>query len=239
MAGGVRRPGSWRNSRSYSSQPLGQRGPSPGFDASIAVEPEPVDERIVGDELSSRRRRIWIAVCVVLLLCAVSVGALVVLRGGTRSPKLNAAALVANGLRAQVAGDLASAGRDYSQAIADDPKNKFAYYNLGLIQQTAGDKVGAENSYRAALSIDRTFPQALYNLAILRTAVNSLPEAIDLYRRAIAASPKAADAHFNLGLLLRQTGNTAEGNSEVQAAVKLDPSLAPRAKAQGIPLSGD
>ena len=74
-------------------------------------------------------------------------------------------------------------------------------------------------------------------LLFLQTGGNSLPEAIDLYRRAIAASPKAADAHFNLGLLLRQTGNVSEGNLEVQAAVKLDPSLASRAKAQGIPLN--
>ena len=150
-----------------------------------------------------------------------------------------AAALVAKGLQEQAAGDLASAKRDYTQAIADDPKNKFAYYNLGLIQQIGGDKAAAEANYRVALSIDPKFAQPLYNLAILRTAANSITEAIDLYRRTIAASPKAADAHFNLGLLLRQTGNVAEGNLEVQVAVKLDPSLASRAKAQGIPTPGN
>src|SRR5438477_12878267 len=75
-----------------------------------------------------------------------------------------AAALVAKGLQEQAAGDLASAKRDYTQAIADDPKNKFAYYNLGLIQQIGGDKVAAESSYRAALNLDPKFPQPLYNL---------------------------------------------------------------------------
>ena len=149
-----------------------------------------------------------------------------------------AAALVAKGLQEQAAGDLASAKRDYGQAIIEDPKNKFGFYNLGLIQQIEGDKAGAENNYRLALSLDPKFAQPLYNLAILRTAANSLSEAIDLYRRAVAASPKAADVHFNLGLLLRKTGNTTEGNLEVQAAVKLDPTLASRAKAQGIPVPG-
>jgi tetratricopeptide (TPR) repeat protein len=147
-----------------------------------------------------------------------------------------AATLVAKGLQEQTAGDLASAKRHYAQAIVDDPHNKFAYYNLGLIQQTAGDKAAAESNYRLALNIDPKFSEALYNLAILRAAANSIPEAIDLYRRAIASSPKLADAHFNLGLLLRQTGNTTAGNLEVQTAVKLDPSLASRAAAQGVPL---
>ena len=148
-----------------------------------------------------------------------------------------AAALVAKGLQEQAAGDLASAKRDYTQAIADDPKNKFAHFNLGLVEQIGGDKVAAERSYRTALDIDPKFSRPLYNLAILRTAANSIPEAIDLYRRTIAALPTSADAHFNLGLLLRQTGNQSEGNLEVQAAVKLDPSLASSAKAQGIPLN--
>jgi tetratricopeptide (TPR) repeat protein len=158
--------------------------------------------------------------------------------GSSGGPK-GAAALVAKGLGEQAAGDLASAKRDYTQAIVDDPKNKFAYYNLGLIQQIGGDKAAAETNYRLALSIDPKFAQPLYNLAILRAAANSLAEAIDLYRRAIAASPKAADAHFNLGLLLRKSGNITEGNLEVQTAVKLDPSLASRAKAQGIPTAGN
>ena len=158
---------------------------------------------------------------------------------GSSGGQKGAAALVSKGLQEQAAGDLASAKRDYTQAIVDDPKNKFAYYNLGLVQQIGGDKAAAEANYRLALGIDPKFAQPLYNLAILRTAANSLTEAIDLYRRTIAASPKAADAHFNLGLLLRRTGNTTEGNLEVQAAVKLDPSLASRAKAQGIPTPGN
>jgi len=136
------------------------------------------------------------------------------------------------------AGDLAGAKRDYTQATVDDPRNKFGFYDLGLIQQLAGDNAAAENNYRLALNIDPKFVQPLYNLAILRTAAKSIPEAIDLYRRAIAAAPKNGDAHFNLGLLLRQQGNTLQGNAEVQTAVRLDPTLASRAKAQGIPIPG-
>jgi Tfp pilus assembly protein PilF len=181
-----------------------------------------------------------------LTLTVVAVLALGACGGDSGSPKNNAAntatgpkgaaALVAKGLQEQAAGDLAGARRDYTQAIADDPKNKFGYYDLGLIQQLAGENAAAENNYRLALNIDPKFVQPL--LAILRTAAKSLPEAIDLYRRAIAAEPKDADAHFNLGLLLRQTGNVVAGTAEVQAAVKLDPTLSARAKAQGIPTAG-
>jgi Tfp pilus assembly protein PilF len=156
---------------------------------------------------------------------------------GSGGPKA-AAALVAKGLQEHQAGDLAAAKRDYTEAIKDDPKNKYAYYNLGLILQTGGDKTGAENNYRITLNLDPKYAPALYNLAILRTEANSIAEAIDLYRRTIAASPKSGDAHFNLGLLLRKTGQTEEGNAEVQTAVKLEPSLAARATAQGVPLPG-
>ena len=44
--------------------------------------------------------------------------------------------------------------------------------------------------------------------------------------------------HINLGLLLRASGQTAAGNTEVQTAVRLDPTLAAKARAQGVPLPG-
>ena len=60
--------------------------------------------------------------------------------------------------------------------------------------------------------------------------------AIVLYRQAIASNPKDASAHYNLGLLLRQTGHTDEGNTEVQTAVQITPSLKQAAQQQGVPV---
>jgi Tfp pilus assembly protein PilF len=159
--------------------------------------------------------------------------------GGTtvpKDPKAAAATLLQKALKEEVAGNTAQAQTDFAEVVRLDPQNKYGFYNLGLISQNAGKNTDAANQYRLALTIDGTFTPALYNLAILQTAAGDTSGAIDLYRRAIASSPNSANAHFNLGLLLRKSGKIADGNKEVQTAVKLDPSLAGKAAAQGVPL---
>ena len=148
-----------------------------------------------------------------------------------------ASSLLNKALQEEVSGNVAQAKTDFTEVVRLDPNNKFAHYNLGLIAQRAANNSEAESEYRQTLTIDPKYPDALYNLAILRANAGAGSEAIDLYRRVIAADAKFAAAHFNLGLLLRGAGKTADGNAEVQTAVKLDPSLAARAKAQGIPLA--
>jgi len=43
--------------------------------------------------------------------------------------------------------------------------------------------------------------------------------------KVIAVDPNYAAAHFNLGLLLRQLGQTAEAQTELATAQRLDPKL--------------
>jgi tetratricopeptide (TPR) repeat protein len=129
------------------------------------------------------------------------------------------------GLRAQVAGRSAEAVKDYRKVLAHDPKNKFAFYNLGLIDQRAGRTASAEQFYRQALAVDPEYVPALFNLAIVVTS-QSADEAVTLYRKVIALQPENASATLNLGLLLRAAGQTDEGDSLVTKAHTLDPSVA-------------
>lgn len=131
------------------------------------------------------------------------------------------------GLSAQAAGHLADAATDYTNAIAHDQQNKFAYYDLGLVEQLQGQSAAAERNYRAALQIDPNFAPALFNLAIIRTSP-APAEAEELYRHVISLQPNDAAAHLNLGFLLRSEGRTSEGNSELNLAVSLNPALASR-----------
>jgi Tfp pilus assembly protein PilF len=161
-------------------------------------------------------------------------------KGGstTKPDRKKTVTLLNKALQQLVAGKTTQAQTDFEEVIRLDPSNKFAYYNLGLIDQTAGKRAAAESQYRLVLTIDNKYAPALYNFGILRAQASATADAIDLYRRAIASLPTSADAHFNLGLLLRTTGKTAEGNAEIQAAVKLEPALAGKTQAQGIPLTG-
>ena len=148
------------------------------------------------------------------------------------------ATLVQKGIQAQIAGNDTEAEKNFKKVLCSDTNNKYAHYNLGLIYQTRGNNSDGEDEYRKALAVDARFGPALYNLAILRTLAKDIDGAIALYRRAIVSNPKDSNAHFNLGLLLREEGQTKAGNTEVQTAVNIDPSLRSKAIAQGVPLTG-
>ena len=65
--------------------------------------------------------------------------------------------LLNEGLQAQVQGDASAATAKFDAVLKVDPKNKFAYYNLGLIEQKANDNAKAESNYRQAIAIDPNY----------------------------------------------------------------------------------
>ena len=160
--------------------------------------------------------------------CLIGLGALVAACGGPGSAgsgNETAADALNRGLQAHAAGKLDEAVAAYFTTLSKDPKNQFAYYNLGEIAQRQNRFVAAESYYRLALDLDPKMVSALFNLAIVRTTAGATTEAIALYRQAIAVDTNYAAAHFNLGLLLRQIGQTAEAQIELATAQRLDPTL--------------
>ena len=157
---------------------------------------------------------------------------LVVLLAGacskSKSDAEQASVALAAGLKAHAAGRLDEAAADYRKVLVYDPRNKFAYYNLGVIEQVRGDGGSAESNYRIALTIDPGFVPALFNLAILRTAEGGGQEPIDLYRHVVEIDASYAAAHLNLGFLLVDNGQMKKGKAELAIAVGLDPTLASR-----------
>ena len=135
--------------------------------------------------------------------------------------------LVNAGLKAQAAGRMTEAADDYHKALALDPRNKVAYYDLGVIDQAAGQNTIAELEYRMAIQYDPKFTDAIYNLAVLRTQA-APAEAISLYRQVITFQSTYAAAHLNLGFLLIAAGQKVEGKAELDRAVALNPSLESR-----------
>ena len=137
------------------------------------------------------------------------------------------------GLVAHLAGRLDEATAAYFEALQQDPRNKYAFFDLGQIAHISKRPVGAESYYRLALAIDPIFSPALFNRAILRFE-GSRPEAIDLYQTLIAANPDYAAAHYNLGVALRSIGKQREGDEEIAQAIRLDKTLAPPASAPNL-----
>jgi len=146
--------------------------------------------------------------------------------GGAAAPTADPAADALNrALAAHAAGKLDEAVTDYYQTLEKDPKNKFAFYNLGEIAQRQNRMAAAESFYRLALEQDSKMTSALFNLAIVRTNLGATADAVSLYRQVIAVDPNYAAAHFNLGLLLRQLGQTADAQTELATAQRLDAKL--------------
>ena len=145
--------------------------------------------------------------------------------GSANSGNETAADALNRGLAAHAAGKLDEAVAAYFTTLSKDPKNQFAYYNLGEIAQRQSRFVAAESYYRLALDLDPKMESALFNLAIVRTNAGATADAVALYKQVIAVNANNAAAHFNLGLLYRQLGQTADAQTELATAQRLDPKL--------------
>jgi tetratricopeptide (TPR) repeat protein len=159
-----------------------------------------------------------------LLSCLVGSAALLAACGNTPATGSVDDAL-SKALQAHTAGKLDEATVAYFETLAKDPKNKFAFYNLGVIAQGQNRAAAAESYYRLAIDQDALMGSALFNLAILRALAGANQEAADLYRRVIAIDPNYAAAHFNLGLVLRLLGQNSEAEQALAKAQQLDAKL--------------
>jgi tetratricopeptide (TPR) repeat protein len=138
-----------------------------------------------------------------------------------------ATSLVAQGLRAQLSGNVSSAENQYQQAIKLDRNNVIAHYDLGTVYDKQGNTTRAVGEYRAALVVDPTFTDALFNLAV-DTAGSDAAGAAQLYFKVLSLQPTFAAAWLNLGFILRGEGRVAEAKADWARAAVLDPSLAAR-----------
>jgi len=147
--------------------------------------------------------------------------------GSPATPSQNAAALVTQGLQAQLSGDLATASRDYLQAIRDDPYNAVAHYDLGTIDDRQGDTAQAVAQYTSTLEILPSFTDALFNLAVDSASANP-GRAEVLYRQVVSLQPTFAAAWLNLGFVLQREGSVGEAEADWARAVSLDRTLEAR-----------
>jgi tetratricopeptide (TPR) repeat protein len=147
----------------------------------------------------------------------------------------SAAAKITAGLQAQHAGNNQEALNDFKAAIAKDPANAYAYYDLGVVyQENLHDSTDAINAYNKAILAKPDYKPALFNLAILQTPSNP-QAAISTYQQLLALNKNDANVLFNLGLLLIAQGQTQQGQADVSKAVFINPALKSRVPAGVTP----
>ncbi|MFE5856145.1 tetratricopeptide repeat protein [Streptomyces sp. NPDC056500] len=137
---------------------------------------------------------------------------------------LAADALLESGLLQVRHQDIPNAKATFRRVLALDPKNKFAWYNLGVLAQNEGRQADAHHAYDAALKTDSSYTSALFNKALL-LETGDPDAALNLLRRAVAADPKASTAYFHIGETLARKGLDKQARAAYRQAVELDPSL--------------
>ena len=131
--------------------------------------------------------------------------------------------LIADGNRAEEAGDLPGACERYRKAVEIAPRYANAHLNLGIGLEAGGNLDQARECFEAALGIDPANIYANYNLGRQLFSRNALAEAQPLLQRAIAGNPDFADARVVLSALLETKGELGAAAAELEQALRVRP----------------
>jgi tetratricopeptide (TPR) repeat protein len=128
-------------------------------------------------------------------------------------------------------GNTHAAEQLFKQAIAKNPRDPVAHFDLGVVYQGGGDRRGAAREYKLALLDNPRYVPALYNEAVLVAARNpSL--AIFYYRQVIRMQLRSPTAFLNVSILEgADKGLHAQAVRDLRQAVRLDPTLRGRVPA--------
>lgn len=111
----------------------------------------------------------------------------------------------------------------FKQAIAANPKNADAYYNLGTLYLRKQMLAKARQTLETAVKLKPQYPNAWNNLGMIAAEEGRSDDAIKNFRRAIQQDPGDAVALQNLGSLLRRLGRPDEAAAALRQAVQVAP----------------
>lgn len=132
--------------------------------------------------------------------------------------------LLKEGINQADANMLEQAATTFNDVLLLDPKNTYAFYNLGLLAQEQNKTATALSYYNKALSADRTYTPAMYNKAIILEG-SDLAAALALYKQIVKLNPKASTAYLRMAFVYSRQGQSKEADAAKAKAVALDPSL--------------
>lgn len=104
------------------------------------------------------------------------------------------------------------------QVVAQDARNRHAWYQLGLAQFRIGETEDAEKDFKTALGLDAYDEWARVGLGAVMVSTGHLPEAAAEFRRVLQRDPGSAPAHYYLGQIHRNKGEIPLAIRELQLA---------------------
>ena len=120
-----------------------------------------------------------------------------------------------------------AAVESFTKAIAADPKDYAAHFNLALAYSMEGKNAQAVAEYRQTLILKPDLYEAEINLGIVLLKQKQPAEAVPMLEKAVAQKPKESRPSFYYGEALLETGDAAKAETAFQTALTLDPRSAP------------
>jgi tetratricopeptide (TPR) repeat protein len=133
------------------------------------------------------------------------------------------AALADQGSKALDRGDYQQAEQIFSQLVAADPKDYFAYFNLALAEAGLKKDDKAIADFKRTLELKPGLYQAQLNLGMVFLRDNQPGEAIPLLEAVVNAKPDDAKGRQYLAEAYQGAGKWPQAGSEFQEVLKRDP----------------
>lgn len=138
-------------------------------------------------------------------------------------------AATADGIKLYQQGQFAAAVPQFQQAVAAQPQNPDAYYNLAATYHRLGFQqkdnqlmAQAESMYNQCLDRDENHVDCYRGLAVLLVETNRSDRAFNLLRNWSQRNPKSADARVELARLYDEFGDVESAKVQLQQALQLD-----------------
>lgn len=119
--------------------------------------------------------------------------------------------------------DYQGALSDFRQAVAINPQNNVAYYNIGVMKSILGDKNGAMLAYSKAIGINPQYARAYYNRGVIKQGFSDNQGAIADYSKSINHNPRFADAYFNRGFVKGLEKDFSGAINDYNQSIKIKP----------------
>jgi Flp pilus assembly protein TadD len=121
-------------------------------------------------------------------------------------------------------GDAARALETAEAAVAADPDDAIARFNLGVAAKELGRPELAEQNLMRAAEIEPAYAsEALRYTGQMRALSGDLETGLDLLRRAVERDPENAQAHHDLGYTHELRGELDEAARSYRRALELQP----------------
>lgn len=117
------------------------------------------------------------------------------------------------GVRYLWKGDLDSAEKDFTRAIALDRRNAEAHDDLGVIHAQRGEYDRAEQHFLATVRSEPTYQKGYHNLALVYYITGRNGQALDVIDKVLKLVPEARDSLLLKGSILEALGRHKEART--------------------------